>query len=68
MMCNIERSLTSYHIEVKMKVLVMVTLVALVSSMAALYTGAITFKYFTGTFPWEKPTKPQQLIRNSDYM
>lgn len=51
-----------------MKVLIMVTLVALVSSMAALYAGAMTFKYITGTFPWEKPVKPQQVIRNPNYM
>ena len=51
-----------------MKVLVMVTLVALVSSMVALYAGAITFKHITGTFPWEQPSKPQQVIRNANYM
>ncbi len=51
-----------------MKVLIMVIAVGLISSAAALYAGAITFKYVTGTFPWEKPVKPQQLIQNQNYI
>ena len=51
-----------------MKFLIMFTLVVLLSSVAALYTGVITFKYITGAFPWEKPVKPQQVIRNPNYM
>lgn len=67
-MCIIEELLTSWRLEVKMKVLIMVILVALVSSMVALYAGANIFKYITGSFPWEQPAKPQQVIQNANYM